>query len=133
VLLLGAFAIPPLRDPLLQAGVDFGDKAANLLFRRSHLAPTYPDSAVVPFERFPYNGYDILEPDIDFDHWSLHVGGLVAKPGLYTLDQIKELPKATQNTRHVCVEGWDAIGRFGVRYPLVHSRSSDHGGVTRLG
>ena len=30
-----------------------------------------------------------------------------------TLDQIRALPKVTQNTRHVCVEGWDVIGSFG--------------------
>jgi hypothetical protein len=28
----------------------------------------------VPFERFPYNGYDVLEPSIDFDRWALAVG-----------------------------------------------------------
>jgi DMSO/TMAO reductase YedYZ molybdopterin-dependent catalytic subunit len=27
--------------------------------------------------------------------------------------QIQALPKITQNTRHVCVEGWDVIGNFG--------------------
>ena len=31
----------------------------------------------------------------------------------FTLDQIRALPKVTQNTRHVCVEGWDVIGSFG--------------------
>ena len=37
----------------------------------------------------------------------------MTRPGAYTLDQIRALPKVTQNTRHVCVEGWDVIGRFG--------------------
>jgi DMSO/TMAO reductase YedYZ molybdopterin-dependent catalytic subunit len=39
--------------------------------------------------------------------------GLSPAPGKYTLDQIRALPKATHNTRHVCVEGWDVVGRFG--------------------
>src|SRR5262249_40020521 len=26
---------------------------------------------------------------------------------------VRALPKVVQNTRHVCVEGWDVIGRFG--------------------
>ncbi|HEY1677581.1 MAG TPA: molybdopterin-dependent oxidoreductase, partial [Candidatus Sulfotelmatobacter sp.] len=26
---------------------------------------------------------------------------------------IQTLPRVRQNTRHVCVEGWDVIGRFG--------------------
>ena len=70
------------------------------------------DCSLIRFDRFPYNGYDVLEPAIDFDRWSLLVGGAVHRAGRYTLDQIRALPKVTQNTRHVCVEGWDAIGRF---------------------
>jgi len=41
------------------------------------------------------------------------VTGAVQKPGDYKIDQIQTLPKFRQNTRHVCVEGWDVIGRFG--------------------
>jgi DMSO/TMAO reductase YedYZ molybdopterin-dependent catalytic subunit len=113
VLLLGAFAVPALRDRLLDTGVAWSDTAADILFRRSHLAPTFADRDVVSFDRFPYNGYDILEPTIDFARWALTVGGAVAHPGRYTLDQIRGLVKVVQNTRHICVEGWDAIGRFG--------------------
>ena len=113
LVLLGGFAVPSWRDPLLQAGLSWSDKAAGLMFRERHLAVLRPDSEVVPLEQFPYNGYDVLEPEIDFEHWALTVGGSVAKPGKYTLDQIRALPKVTQNTRHVCVEGWDVIGQFG--------------------
>jgi DMSO/TMAO reductase YedYZ molybdopterin-dependent catalytic subunit len=113
LLLLGGFAVPSLRDRLLASGVAWSDAASDVLFRRRHLAPTYATADVVPFERFPYNGYDVLEPDLDLDHWALSVGGAVQRPGPYTLEQIRALEKVTQNTRHVCVEGWDAIGRFG--------------------
>jgi DMSO/TMAO reductase YedYZ molybdopterin-dependent catalytic subunit len=41
------------------------------------------------------------------------VSGLVARPGDYSLEQIRALPRVRQNTRHVCVEGWDVIGNFG--------------------
>jgi DMSO/TMAO reductase YedYZ molybdopterin-dependent catalytic subunit len=41
------------------------------------------------------------------------VSGLVQSPGAYTLDAIRHLPKVVQNTRHVCIEGWDVIGNFG--------------------
>jgi DMSO/TMAO reductase YedYZ molybdopterin-dependent catalytic subunit len=105
--------VPSMRDRLLTAGVKLGDQASGEIFRRGHLAPTFADGQLVPFEQFPYNGYDVLEPEIDFDRWTLRVGGSVSKPGAYTLDQIRALPKVAQNTRHVCVEGWDAIGRFG--------------------
>lgn len=113
LLLLGGFAVPTARTWLLGTGVAWSDRASGLLFRQRHLSPTYHDTDVVAFERFPYNGYDVLEPQIDFDAWALTVGGRVAHPGRYGLDQIRRLPKVVQNTRHVCVEGWDAIGRFG--------------------
>ncbi len=113
VLLLGAFAVPVLRDRLIEAGVAWSDAASGAIFRPRHLAPMFADGDVVPFERFPYNGYDVLEPVIDFDRWALTVGGAVRRSGRYMLDQIRALPKVTQNTRHICVEGWDAIGRFG--------------------
>lgn len=113
LLLLGGFAVPSLRDGLLKAGMAWSDTAAAVVFRRNHRAPTFAERDVVTFDRFPYNGYDVLEPQIDFDRWTLTVGGATAHPGRYTLDQIRDLPKVVQNTRHVCVEGWDAIGRFG--------------------
>ena len=113
LLLLGGFAVPSFRDRLLDAGGAWSDAASSAVFRSGHLAPTFAAADVVPFERFPYNGYDVFEPSIDFDRWALTVGGAVQHAGRYTLDQIQALPKVTQNTRHVCVEGWDAIGRFG--------------------
>ena len=113
LLMLGAFAVPTWRERLLERGVALSDAVAGAAFRSGHLAPSLPDADVVPFERFPYNGYDVLEPAVDLEHWTLAVSGAVARPGAYTLDQIRALPKVTHNTRHVCVEGWDAVGRFG--------------------
>jgi DMSO/TMAO reductase YedYZ molybdopterin-dependent catalytic subunit len=113
VVALGAFAIPPLQRPLLKAGLGFSDWASGLLFREGHLAPTFADSEVAPFNKFPLNDYDVDDPGIDLNSWKLAVGGAVQKPGDYTLAQIQSLPKKTQNTRHVCVEGWDVIGNFG--------------------
>ena len=110
---LGAFAVPPWRDRLLEAGLSLSDVASGLLFRRGHPVISRPDAEVVPFDRFPYNWYDVLEPTIDLENWTLKVGGAVARPGSYSLDQIRALPKIVQNTRHVCVEGWDVVGRFG--------------------
>jgi DMSO/TMAO reductase YedYZ molybdopterin-dependent catalytic subunit len=113
VLLLGAFAIPKLRDKLLDRGVELSDWASGVLFRQNLSAPTLSDSQVAPLDKFPYNSYDVDEPAIDFDHWKLSVSGLVRKPGEYRLEQIQALPKQVQNTRHVCVEGWDVVGNFG--------------------
>lgn len=112
VIALGAFAIPKLQAPLLKAGLGFSDWASSLFFRRGHLAPTFAASAVTPFEKFPINDYDVDDPEVDLEHWSLAVSG-AQKAGNYALARIKALPKITQNTRHVCVEGWDVIGNFG--------------------
>ncbi|PYX85229.1 MAG: molybdopterin-binding protein [Acidobacteria bacterium] len=113
VIALGAFAIPGVQKPLLKAGLGFSDWASAKLFRSGHLATTFSDSDLTPFNQFPINDYDVDDPEVDFDRWTLTVTGAVEKPGDYTLAQIRALPKVTQNTRHVCVEGWDVIGRFG--------------------
>jgi DMSO/TMAO reductase YedYZ molybdopterin-dependent catalytic subunit len=113
VLALGAFAVPKLRDPLLNEGLHFSDWASEKLFGRNRLAQTFRDSDVAPFQRFPYNFYDVADPGVDLERWTLTVGGMVQRPGEYKLSQIQALPKVTQNTRHVCVEGWDVIGNFG--------------------
>ncbi len=113
VLALGAFALPTLRKPLLKSGLAFSDWASAWLFRTGHLAPTFADSDLTPFNKFPINDYDVDDPEVDLDKWTLTVGGAVQKPGDYRLAQIQALPKVNQNTRHVCVEGWDVIGRFG--------------------
>jgi DMSO/TMAO reductase YedYZ molybdopterin-dependent catalytic subunit len=53
------------------------------------------------------------DPEVDLANWKLAVSGALQKPGEYTLAQVQSLPKHMQNTRHVCVEGWDVIGNFG--------------------
>jgi DMSO/TMAO reductase YedYZ molybdopterin-dependent catalytic subunit len=113
VLALGAFAIPKVQEKLLKTGLGFSDWASARLFRSGHLAPTFADSELTPIEKFFINDYDVDDPQVDLYNWNLTVGGAVQKQGNYTLAQIQSIPKITQNTRHVCVEGWDVIGNFG--------------------
>lgn len=113
VLAVGAFAIPKVQEPLLKAGLGFSDWASARLFRSRHLATTFAESELTPLEKFPINGYDVEDPGVDFEAWTLTVSGEVQKPGEYKLAQVQSLPRVRQNTRHVCVEGWDVIGRFG--------------------
>jgi DMSO/TMAO reductase YedYZ molybdopterin-dependent catalytic subunit len=113
VVALGAFAIPKAQKRLFAAGLGFSDWASARLFRQGHLAPTFAAAELTPFARFPINDYDVDDPGVDFEKWKLQVGGAVGKPGDYTLAEIQALPRFRHNTRHICVEGWDVIGRFG--------------------
>ena len=113
VLALGAFAIPGLQEGLLKKGLGFSDWSGARLFRGGHAAPTFSDAQVAPFEKFPINGYDVDDPGVDLENWTLTVSGSVQKPGEYKLSQVQALPRVRQNTRHICVEGWDVVGRFG--------------------
>lgn len=113
VLALGAFAIPRFQTQLLASGLGLSDWAASKIFRQGHLAPIFADAEVTPFDHFPINDYDEDDPGVDLDNWTLTVSGIGPKPVDYTLAQIQALPKVVQNTRHICVEGWDVIGNFG--------------------
>ena len=47
-----------------------------------------------------------------FANWRLSVEGRVARPGQYSLADLKRFPSRTQITRHTCEEGWTAIGEW---------------------
>ena len=47
-----------------------------------------------------------------FADWRLVIDGLVDKPLSLSLAEIRAMPPRTQITRHDCVEGWSAIGRW---------------------
>ncbi|HEX9443965.1 MAG TPA: molybdopterin-binding protein, partial [Candidatus Binatia bacterium] len=44
--------------------------------------------------------------------WRLEVAGLVRRPALLALEEIRALPARSQITRHDCVEGWSAIAKW---------------------
>ncbi|MDF0645151.1 MAG: molybdopterin-dependent oxidoreductase [Nitrospira sp.] len=48
----------------------------------------------------------------DFADWDVTIDGLVSNPTSFSLAAIKEMPARTQITRHDCVEGWSAIGKW---------------------
>ncbi|MEW6453427.1 MAG: molybdopterin-dependent oxidoreductase [Pseudomonadota bacterium] len=94
----------------------FNDRVQGLLFNPNKLAPTYPESAIT--RPFPFNAYYAEDeaPEVDGKEYKLEVGGLVDTKEPWTLDQLYALPQESQITRHVCVEGWSAIGKWsGVR------------------
>ncbi len=116
VLALGALALPGVQKNILANGLKFADLVSATWFRKNHFATDYPDSSLTPLDDFPYNSYDVDDPEVDLSAWRLNVGGLVKQPGAYQLKDLYPLPKLSQNTRHICVEGWDLVANFaGVR------------------
>jgi DMSO/TMAO reductase YedYZ molybdopterin-dependent catalytic subunit len=94
----------------------FNDRAQAWLFNPNTLAPTYPESAIT--RPFPFNAYysEDEAPEVDAADYKLEVGGMIGNKESWTLEQLYALPQETQVTRHVCVEGWSAIGKWtGVR------------------
>ncbi|WP_442012603.1 molybdopterin-dependent oxidoreductase, partial [Mycobacterium sp. 2YAF39] len=83
------------------------------LFDPNRLAPTYTAAQIT--RPFPFNAfYGIDEVTVvNGDDFRLKVGGLVQDKRSWTLDALYALPQAEQITRHICVEGWSAIGRWG--------------------
>ena len=90
----------------------FNDGAQAVLFNPNKLAPTYPDSMVR--RPFPFNAYYSLDeaPVVDGATYRLQVGGLVENKKSWTLEELYALPQEKQVTRHICVEGWSAIGSW---------------------
>ena len=90
----------------------FNDGAQALLFSRTKLAPEYPESAIT--RPFPFNGYydEDEAPMVDGAGYKLEVAGLVDDKKSWTLRELHALPEVSQTTRHVCVEGWSAIGSW---------------------
>ena len=63
---------------------------------------------------------------MDGTTYKLEVAGLVDNKKPWTLDELHALPEVSQITRHVCVEGWSAIGSWqgarAVGIPQAHRR-----------
>ncbi len=97
----------------------FNDAVQAKLFNPDTLAPTFPESAIT--RPFPFNAYYSLDdaPTIDGKDWKLEVRGLVENKKSWTLDELYQLPQEKQITRHICVEGWSAIGSW-TGTPLRH-------------
>jgi DMSO/TMAO reductase YedYZ molybdopterin-dependent catalytic subunit len=104
---------PTWRSRVIERGLALNDVISERTFDPRLAAPTYADSEVTPFDRFPLNSYLADDPDIDLDEWRLEISGLVARPGRYSVRDLRALPRVRQNTRHICIEGWDVIGSFG--------------------
>jgi DMSO/TMAO reductase YedYZ molybdopterin-dependent catalytic subunit len=92
-------------------------KAQRLITSREALAREYGPEDLSPF--FRPNG--TIMPATDdyrrlaeggFAGWRLRVDGLVRRPLSLSLAGLAAMPRRSQITRHDCVEGWSAIGKW---------------------
>ena len=83
-------------------------KAMAQEFAEADLSPTFRSNGTAQpispaYQAMAANG---------FTDWVLEVNGLVEAPQRLSLAQLRALPQRTQITRHDCVEGWSAIGKW---------------------
>ncbi len=88
-----------------------------LFSSRSSMAQEFTEADLSP--TFRSNGTSMPEGEAyqalaknGFADWQLEVGGLVEKPVKISLTELRAMPRRTQITRHDCVEGWSAIGKW---------------------
>jgi DMSO/TMAO reductase YedYZ molybdopterin-dependent catalytic subunit len=102
---------------LLSTGESLSRQAHKVLVPRHALAQEFSEADLSPY--FRSNGtsspdnplYQALARQ-GFREWRLQVDGLVGNPTRFSLEQLRALPPRTQITRHDCVEGWSAIGKW---------------------
>jgi DMSO/TMAO reductase YedYZ molybdopterin-dependent catalytic subunit len=108
---------------LLNGMSRWNDGVQGRLFSRTKLAPEFPESAIT--KPFPFNAF-YGEDEItlvDGTDYRMEVGGMVRERKAWTLPELYALPQTSQVTRHICVEGWSAIGKWsGVRFSEFLSR-----------
>lgn len=87
------------------------------LIGRDSLAPEFQEAELSPTFRTNGNTMprsaayrDLLAGS--FQDWRLVIDGLVTSARSYSLTELQAMPARTQITRHDCVEGWSAIGKW---------------------
>jgi DMSO/TMAO reductase YedYZ molybdopterin-dependent catalytic subunit len=97
---------------VLRAMSAWNDRVQAFLFNPNTLAPTYSEAQVLRPPRFnAFYAKNQVKP-VDIKTWKLELAGLVADKKPWTIDEIYAMPQVSQITRHVCVEGWDYIGKW---------------------
>lgn len=107
---------PSFREMILGTGEALAYRTHRLIGRDA-LAPEFAEADMSP--DFRTNGNTMPASTeyqrhiaTGFAQWELAVGGLVTTPSRFGLDALRAMPARTQITRHDCVEGWSAIGKW---------------------
>ena len=102
---------------ILEAGEKLSKVTQHLIAPRRAMAQEFSEADLSP--RFRSNGTSMpANPQYlalatgGFADYRLAVDGLVEKPASLSLAELRALPSRTQITRHDCVEGWSAIGKW---------------------
>ncbi len=77
-------------------------------YREADMSPVFRANGSVSVEDAAYKAYAAQ----GFAGWHLRVDGLVQRPLALPLSAIRTMPQREQITRHDCVEGWSAIGKW---------------------
>jgi DMSO/TMAO reductase YedYZ molybdopterin-dependent catalytic subunit len=101
----------------------WNDGAQAAIFSPTRLAPEFPESMITtPFPFNAFYGEDEI-PKVDGDDYKLELTGLIRDKKAWSLPELYALPQTAQITRHICVEGWSAIGKWsGVRFSTFLER-----------
>ncbi len=102
---------------VLGVGESASYRTQRLFLSRKAMAQEFTEADRSPAFRsngtsMPNNPEYISLADNGFAYYRLNVGGLVERPISFSLADIRALPHRTQTTRHDCVEGWSAIGKW---------------------
>jgi DMSO/TMAO reductase YedYZ molybdopterin-dependent catalytic subunit len=107
----------PWFTKMLSAGETASRAVQKAIVPRKAMAQEFTEADLSP--RFRSNGTSNPDNPVyqamaskGFADWTLRVDGLVEKPSQFSLAQLQAMPKRTQITRHDCVEGWSAIGKW---------------------
>lgn len=100
-------------ETALSAISRWNDRTQGWIFNPDALAPTYPENMIT--RPFPFNAFYGIDdaPTVAEADYRLEITGLVADTHSWRLDELRSMPQIDQITRHICVEGWSAIGRWG--------------------
>jgi DMSO/TMAO reductase YedYZ molybdopterin-dependent catalytic subunit len=98
---------------VLNAMSSWNDRAQAFLFDPAKLAPVYSEADIA--DPFPFNAYyaESKVRVVPEEGFKLELSGMIADKTPWTLDMLRALPQEEQITRHICVEGWSAIGKWG--------------------
>ncbi len=107
----------PAVQRVLGVGQGLTMRVQRIVTDRTALAPEFGAADMSPL--FRTNGNTMPENEAyqahvanRFADWKLVVDGQVRRPLELSLHQIRSMPARTQITRHDCVEGWSAIGKW---------------------